>query len=209
MLQTVRKSLVSVLRSYESPPKDIPPLGAQHVEGATLLPDRIALLDRLPKQGCVMECGVDEGHFSAQILERCNPKRLTLVDPWSSKRFGNNKFVAVQQRFEPQINNDSITLLRKNSLEALGEAEDDSLDWIYIDSDHSYRTTKAELLLSQMKVKHGGLICGHDYTVGSWENFFRYGVIEAVNEFCVTHNWRFAYLTHEPRRHLTFCLTKI
>ena len=33
--------------------------------------------------------------------------------------------------------------------------------------------------------------------------------IEAVNAFCVEHHWRFAFLTHEPNRNLSFALSRL
>jgi predicted O-methyltransferase YrrM len=50
------------------------------------------------------------------------------------------------------------------------------LDLVYIDADHSYESCKEDILLWSPKVKIGGIICGHDYTL---ENP---GVIKAVDE---------------------------
>ena len=36
----------------------------------------------------------------------------------------------------------------------------------------------------------------------------RYGVVEAVNEFCVKRGWEFICLTCDSRRHLSFALRK-
>ncbi len=86
------------------------------------------------------------------------------------------------------------------------QVSDGSLDWIYIDTDHSYPTTRDELNLAEKKIKPEGYICGHDYTVGFWSSYNRYGVIEAVNQFCVEQDWGFAYLTHEADQHASFAL---
>ncbi|MGN5134316.1 nucleoside-diphosphate sugar epimerase/dehydratase [Aeromonas veronii] len=64
------------------------PLLQQHVEGATLLTDRLALLRKLPIQGVVAELGVAAGDFSRQIVDICAPAQLHLVDIWSSDRYG-------------------------------------------------------------------------------------------------------------------------
>ena len=53
----------------------------------------------------------------------------------------------------------------------------------------------------------GTLIAGHDYASGNIESGLPYGVVEAVNEFCNTHDWRLAYLTNEARRYLSFAIT--
>ena len=72
-----------------------------------------------------------------------------------------------------------------------------------------YDTTAAELRLSARKVAADGLIAGHDYTRGNWETYHRYGVVEAVNEFCVREGWAFAAITHEPQRDVSFVLRRL
>ena len=71
------------------------------------------------------------------------------------------------------------------STDAIGDFEDSTFDWIYIDTDHSYELTYKELRGYAPKVKPDGIIAGHDYSMGNWIDAYRYGVIEAVNEFCV------------------------
>ena len=59
------------------------PLQQQHIEGTTLLTDRLAMLRLLPKQGVVAELGVAAGDFSRQIFDICAPSQLHLVDIWN------------------------------------------------------------------------------------------------------------------------------
>jgi hypothetical protein len=179
------------------------------MNSAALVIDRIELLRRLPAGGTVMECGVDEGLLSRQILQITQPQHLILVDTWATQRFNAVKLEKIQRDFASEIADGRVRIDRKTSVEALRATADHSLDWIYIDTDHSYATTREELLLAAEKVKPDGYICGHDYTIGSWPGYHRYGVIEAVNAFCVEHHWRFAYLTHEPNRNLSFALCRL
>ncbi|MEX0773138.1 MAG: class I SAM-dependent methyltransferase, partial [Balneolales bacterium] len=81
-------------------------------------------------------------------------------------------------------------------------------DWIYIDTDHSYETTRDELRLYASKVKQGGIIAGHDYVKGNWITTYRYGVIEAVHEFCVNNDWELIYLTAEPIENQSFAIRR-
>ena len=52
-----------------------------------------------------------------------------------------------------------------------------SIDFIYIDGDHSYDSVKKDLELYLPKMKEGGVIAGHDYTNLRWP-----GVVQAVDE---------------------------
>jgi predicted O-methyltransferase YrrM len=70
-------------------------------------------------------------------------------------------------------------------------------DWVYIDTDHSYKLTRQELEICRDKVKDGGIIAGHDYHMGNWVEGHKYGVIEAVYSFCVDFEWEIIYLTSD------------
>ncbi len=56
-----------------------------------------------------------------------------------------------------------VRILRMKSLEAVAKFPDESLDWVYIDGDHSYEAVKADLLAWLRKVKSGGALVGDDY----------------------------------------------
>jgi hypothetical protein len=68
---------------------------------------------------------------------------------------------------------------RKNSIDASGDYEDRSLDFVFIDADHTYSSVKQDIACWFPKVKIGGFIAGHDY------NSFKVwpGVCQAVDEF--------------------------
>ena len=57
-----------------------------HTTSCTVLPNRFIMLDRMPKHARVAEIGVAFGDFSKEILARCQPEKLYLVDAWESDR---------------------------------------------------------------------------------------------------------------------------
>ncbi len=177
-------------------------LSFSHVRHCQVLADRLDLLNELPKNAVVAELGVEYGLFSKEILHRCSPKELFLVDTWPSSQMKEScmkNVVAHEKTFFKQT----------TSVNYLNEVEENTLDWVYIDTDHTYMTTKLELLAAAKAVKNDGFICGHDYTSISYSGLKRYGVVEAVNEFCVKQNYEFIYLTSETTRHISFALRKI
>ena len=99
---------------------------------------RTDLLDLIPKNSNVLEIGVFVGDFSKEIMSRCNPKNLYLVDP-------------------------SIHIIRSKSVSFLLSCENDFFDAIYIDGDHTAQAVYNDLCLSYEKIKNGGIIMGHDY----------------------------------------------
>ena len=66
-------------------------------------------------------------------------------------------------------------LLREKSWDAAGQFEDNSLDLVYIDGDHTYQGVVKDLMFWFPKVRKGGMICGDDI---GWP-----GVKRAVDEF--------------------------
>lgn len=113
------------------------------------------------------------------------------------------------ETFRTEILDGKVDVIKSDSIIALSQFPDKYFDWIYLDSSHSYEHTKRELEIAQHKIKPDGLICGHDYTLGNWMIWIRFGVIEAVNEFCSEHNFEFANFTMEPSMFFSYGLRKI
>ena len=208
LVQSVAESLK---RGREEREQQIPkiPLRAENVENTSLLLNREILLKKFGKGGNVAEIGVDEGKFSQKIFEINTPDHFHLVDIWGTDRFHDGKYQNVKNFFKDQIESDQVHIHKKLSTDAAYDFPDNYFDWIYIDTDHTYETTRDELRLYAPKMKEGGVIAGHDYVHGNWISTFRYGVVEAVHEFCVQFGWEIIYLTIEPTENQSFAIRKI
>ena len=115
----------------------------------------------------------------------------------------------VTKRFQKEIDAGIVFVIRGTSEKELKTFENSYFDWVYIDTSHSYKQTVEELELCRMKVKDGGIIAGHDYCQGNINDALAYGVVQAVNQFCIKYDWEFIYLTHETDRILSFAIKKI
>jgi len=200
-LMAVRARQISDIPRYALTP--------QHCEGAKLVSNRNELIANMPSSGVVAELGADQGDFSDQILQITKPKRFVVVDAWHTERYGDDKALRVSKRFSDQIQAGQMEIIRSLSVDAAEQFENDYFDWIYIDTDHSYQTTLAEFDAYERTVKQNGFICGHDYVMGNWTSGYKYGVIEAVAEFCVKRGWKIAYLTADFTENLSFALCRI
>jgi hypothetical protein len=147
------------------------------------------------------ELGVYEGEFSREILTT-KPAIMYLVDIWqdaasSADKDGTNNtqnwdmFKTYMNLVDQFASNPKVKVIRGRSADFLTRMPDNSLDLVYIDSDHSYETTKEELRLSIPKVKAGGWISGHDYV------YLAPGVIQAVDEFLKQTGYKFEYITED------------
>ena len=183
-------------------------LDERHTSSCRVLPTRMQLLEHLPQDGVVAEVGVAFGGFTTKILERNKPRKLHLVDAWAADRFRDG-LAQLRERFSAEIENGIVEINQGLSTERLAEFPDGYFDWIYIDTDHSYPTTRDELRLAARKVRRGGYIAGHDFTSGNPVRAVPYGVIEACHEFCSEEGWRYAFLTLEPSGHFSFALLEL
>lgn len=183
-------------------------LSRGHTDGCTVLPDRGTMLELMQPGGVVMELGVANGDFSVEILKRCRPAKLHLVDAWHTAAYAKDQQY-VLDRFSKEAAAGVVEIHRGLSTEVLPRFADGSLDFIYIDTNHSYETTAAELLQAERVVRAGGVIAGHDYCLGNIVKPAVFGVTQAVNEFCVQRNWRFRYITLESNGYFSFCLEKM
>src|SRR3989344_685140 len=56
-----------------------------------------------------------------------------------------------------------FTAIKKTSMSAISDFADESLDFVYIDGNHSFKFVTEDIFEWSKKVKKGGIISGHDY----------------------------------------------
>ena len=180
-----------------------------NIKNVKVLLNREDLLESLPKNSIVAELWVDEWFFSEKIIQICRPKKLHLIDVWWTKFYNKSKQNYVENKFSRYVAGEEVSIHVGLSTEVYQDFQDNYFDWIYIDTDHSYETTILELEYYRKKMKDGWIIAGHDFIVGYWEGMIRYGVREAVYEFCLKYSWEIIYLTAEINDHPSFAIRQI
>lgn len=169
-----------------------PPLPDDKYRGCEVLTDRLALLDRLPKGAAIAEVGVDRGYFSAEIIERCTPSSLVLIDR-DLGRLANPLILDLVSHGDPRL-----ILLHGDSGDCLEGLPARSLDLVYIDADHGYEAVRRDIAAALPKLKPDGALIFNDYAVWSPSSMYHCGVARAVNELCLASNWRLRYLAMQP-----------
>ena len=180
-------------------------ISSRHIKDLEVIINREAMLKLMPKNSVVAELGVFDGEFSSQIISITRPQKLHLIDVWDEY----DHRIAVEKKFDSRIKSGTVEINQGYSTAELEKFPDRYFDWVYIDTDHSYKNTAQELELCSVKTKEDGIIAGHDFIKGHWRGKLRYGVIEAVHQFCSDRDWKIIYLTHEGHRHLSYAITKI
>jgi hypothetical protein len=144
----------------------------------------------LPTGSVGAELGVFKGSFIEYLLST-KPTKLYSVDPWyratpswvwaKGEKSTLKAIKRILDAFSDEIETGTLVPLVEFSGTFLATLPDDSLDWVYIDTTHSYKQTKLELELSCQKVKRSGFIIGDDYF--SDPSHKHHGVWKAVQEF--------------------------
>jgi hypothetical protein len=154
------------------------------------------LLKRIPESSIGAEIGVFTGLFSSLLARNSKISRVTFVDPWW-KAFGErypdwgdytdhgrlatrSAYELAQRRiFRSGLQNRIVEVAF--SYEWLESQPDRSLDWVYLDSSHTYEGTKRELALLDRKIKEDGIVMGDDWHIKRTHQ--HYGVTLAICEF--------------------------
>lgn len=140
--------------------------------------------------GVGVEIGVAGAHFSKNIIRYWPSVRtLYLVDLWKHQETGYNDGCNLsddkqEERYQGVIkyfkDNQRVKVIRDWSHVAAEMFFNNYFDFIYIDANHSYEGCKKDLLCWGSKIKHDGILAGHDYAIGPED---RYCVKKAVDEY--------------------------
>jgi predicted O-methyltransferase YrrM len=140
------------------------------------------------------EIGVAEGRFSEAMHRAIPGLQLMSVDPWAA--YGRISQRICDERYNRAVARlgklEGVTIVRKTSMEAARDVPDGSLDFVYIDADHSFRGAMLDILLWTPKVRRGGIVSGHDFY-----EFYGAGVVTAVEAYVRAHAITDWYITRE------------
>lgn len=151
--------------------------------------DRITLAHLFKELGFKrgVEVGVREGIYSEVLLQTNPGVELYGVDPYIFYETAGNFRMKKQLdtyykmavgRFATYKN---YTLIKKTSMEAVKDFENESLDFVYIDANHEYSYIFEDIVEWSKKIKVGGIISGHDYRRSKASNT-KLDVVYAVND---------------------------
>jgi len=137
------------------------------------------------------EIGVHKGVNAKSILNELNIEKLYLIDTWNrhihNEKYNDNKIYRnILKEFK---DNKRIKIIKDFSSKAIKYIKDNSLDFVYIDANHSYKHVYQDITLYFNKVKNNGIISGHNI-------FYPIDVLNAVKDFC--NNKKINFIIDNP-----------
>jgi SAM-dependent methyltransferase len=133
-----------------------------------------------------VEIGVSEGYFSEKLCQA--GLKVYGVDPWLKYSGFLDSQGNLDERYEvavKRLKNYDCKLIRKMSMDAVKDFDDESLDFVYIDGHHAFKYVAEDLFEWHRKVRPGGVIAGHDYSLDKTPPYRAYAchVKYVVNAF--------------------------
>lgn len=170
--------------------------------------DREQLLTTIKHQlgdiNIALEIGVWRGSYSRSIIKNLQPTTFYGVDPYdiyegytdkpNLLEFQNNRsleelynrVMKTFKTFNTELSHTNSKIIREMGTNYAPTFADNTIDFVYLDSDHKYESVKSEINAWYPKVKVGGILAGHDYIARS--HIEEFGVIPAVTEFIEREN---------------------
>lgn len=135
------------------------------------------MYQKVNKLGLGVEIGVQRGHNLVNIFKSGWNGKVLAVDVWNVE----DEFNEAKANLSPY----NVEMVKALSTEAANGIPDASLDWVYIDAEHTFKGIYSDLYTWYPKVREGGIISGHDYLDGNYDGYLNapYGVKEVVDNF--------------------------
>jgi hypothetical protein len=132
------------------------------------------------------EIGVLRGEFTEKLCQ--TGLKVYAVDPWKNyldyhrhprEESYDEMLEITKKRLAPY----DCTIVRKTSMEAVEGFKANSLDFVYIDGNHKLRHVIDDIYEWSLRVRSGGVICGHDYELNnrSPQSHYACHVVPAVH----------------------------
>lgn len=137
------------------------------------------------------EVGVAEGIYSLVLCQEIPGLELLCVDLWDTYYRGDNAKAKIKDKAmqdealalaHEKLDKFNVKFIRNTSMRTVQTIQPNSLDFVYIDADHSFDFVMQDIIEWSKRVKPGGIVAGHDY--------FRFrgaGVVDAVNAYTHAH----------------------
>lgn len=117
------------------------------------------------------EVGVNRGKYSKWICIKNKGVKLYCIDPYLAygdyvechDKDGQKVMDDCFEQAKTRLKGFNCEFVRKTSMDAVKDFKDESLDFVFIDGNHTFEYAVNDIAEWSKKVRKGGIISGHDY----------------------------------------------
>lgn len=122
------------------------------------------------------ELGVCTANLTCYLLENNPELKLIAVDSWENHDKLNIWFNNHEDNYKESIEKlskyeDRVEIIRDLTHNAASKVENGSLDFVYIDANHTAESLMIDVYFWLPKIKETGMLCGHDYNHGEFAEY--------------------------------------
>jgi len=148
------------------------------------------------------EIGVEQGVYSARLCKKIPGLRLYCIDPWKAYKgyrdhVSQSKLDMFYENTKKKLAEYNCEIIRKFSMDAVLEFEDNSLDFVYIDGNHDFKNVANDIVEWEKKVRVGGIVSGHDFRRQRTGSKYICHVKDVVHAYTYSHGIRPWFVTAE------------
>ena len=173
----------------------------EHLRRCVVVPERTAIVERLPTGGIVAEVGTLHGEFAREILRLTQPRELHLID--------HEIHPDVHQLANDPAFRDRLHMHHWDSVAALESFPDRYLGLDLHRRAARLRRRQARIQSARRKVRRDGFLVFNDYTIWSYVEMEPYGVVAAVDERCIEDGWEIVMLALPSHMYCDVAVQKI
>ena len=139
-----------------------------------------------------VEVGLCTGRYAKKLYDNIPGLQLVGIDaylPYGGHGINRQQSTHDQNLLDARAllkDHPDFIMLVGSAHEASKWFADESLDFVFIDGDHSYEAVKQDINDWTPKVRKAGIVSGHDYYNGKYNKM---GVIQAVDEFVAQNGY--------------------
>ena len=128
----------------------------------------------------ISEIGVYKGDFATKLLTECKSiENYYMIDPWKNlsdwNKPANHDNKIYESFYKEMLNKTEFAkekrkILRGKTTEVINKIKNESIDFVYIDGDHTLKGISIDLINIWDKIKPGGFIAGDDFSPTIWQH---------------------------------------
>jgi len=113
------------------------------------------------------EIGVLKGEWSENLFKFIPNLKMFCIDKWlrypGPTMWRQERLDRYEKEARRRLENHNCKIIKKWSMDAVKDFKNGSLDFIYIDANHTFQFVTNDIAEWSKKVRKGGIISGHDF----------------------------------------------